>query len=267
VAFTADLDHVAVAVERWRDGWPRFRELLGGVWDGGGRTVGFAPHQLSYAAGMRVEILRPHDVEHNDFLRRFIDRDGVGPHHLTFKVDDIRAAIDDATTAGYPPVNVSFADPSWMEAFLHPKGAHGIVIQLAQADPSEWEEPDPPRSLPPAGPPADLLRVVQLVADLDGARTLFADLLGGTDREPTAPLPGPGLELAWPSGGVVAAVRPVPGSAEDEWLGDRPGRLHHVAFAVDDPGSVNGAADRGDGTWELAPDDATGTRLVLHPRP
>jgi catechol 2,3-dioxygenase-like lactoylglutathione lyase family enzyme len=266
VPFSADLDHVALAVERWRDGWPRFREVLGGEWDGGGQTIGFAPHQLTYASGMRVEILRPHAVEHNDFLRRFIDQNGTGPHHLTYKVTDIRAAIDAATAAGYPPINVNFDDPSWMEAFLHPKAAHGIVVQLAQADPSEWDDPDPPRSLPPGGPRADLLRVVHLVADLDAATGLFAGLLGGTEQESRASPAGPAVELAWPGGGVVTLVHPDPGTAEADWLGDRVGRLHHVAFAVDDPATVPGAVPHEDGRWELPPDDLTGTRLVLHPR-
>jgi len=266
VPFTADLDHVAVAVERWRDGWPRFREQLGGQWDGGGSTIGFAPHQLTYATGMNVELLRPHAVEQNDFLRRFIDRNGVGPHHLTFKVDDIRAAVAEATAAGHPPVGVNYEYPSWMEAFLHPKGAHGIVVQLAQSEPSEHDEPDPPRSLPPAGPPADLLRIVHLVADLDGARALFAGLLDGVERTPIAPLPGPGIELAWPSGGVLALVRPESGTDDAAWLGDLPGRVDHVAFAVEDPADLADAVDRGDGTWELPPDADTGTRLVLHRR-
>lgn len=264
MSFTTDLDHVAIAVERWQDGWPRFRELLGGEWDGGGRTVGFAPHQLTYASGMNVELLRPHAVEQNDFLRRFIDRRGVGPHHLTFKVNDIHTAIEEATATGYPPVTVNFEDPSWMEAFLHPKAAHGIVVQLAQADPSEWEEPDPPRSLPAAGRQADLLRVVHLVADLDAAVGFFSDLLGGVERQPLAPLPGSAAELAWPSGGIVALVQPDDGSIEADWLGELTGRIHHVAFGVDDPAGADDAIDRGDGTWELEPDTATGTRLRLH---
>ena len=267
VPFAADLDHVAIAVERWRDGWPRFRELLGGAWDGGGSTIGFAPHQLSYAAGMRIELLRPHAIEENDFLRRFIDRNGVGPHHLTFKVDDIRAAIDDATAAGHPPVGISFADPSWMEAFLHPKSAHGIVVQLAQADPEDWDDPAPPRSLPPAGPQADLVRVVHLVAELDAAVELFAGLLGGVERDPVAPLPGKSVVLTWRSGGAVALVQPEPGSAEAAWLGELSGRIHHVAFAVDDPAAIPGATGIDATTSELRPDSPTGTRLRLHRRP
>ena len=75
------------------------------------------------------------------------------------------------------------------------------------------------------------------------------------------------MELVWPSGGVLALVRPPGDSAEATWLGDRPGRMDHVAFAVDDPSAVPGAGAREDGTWELEPDAPTGTRVVLHRRP
>ncbi|MCB1017806.1 MAG: VOC family protein, partial [Acidimicrobiales bacterium] len=92
---TVDLDHVAVAVEHRREAWARYRVELGGAWVGGGATAGFANHQFSYANGAKIEVLRPHRVDDDDFLRRFLDRSGPGPHHLTFKVADIRAAIDE----------------------------------------------------------------------------------------------------------------------------------------------------------------------------
>src|SRR5262249_18565316 len=91
-----DLDHVAVAVERWADAWPRFVGVVGGRWMSGGRGPGFAPCQIGYANQMRVEILEPNEVERNDFLRRFLDRSGPGPHHLTFKVKDLEAALSTA---------------------------------------------------------------------------------------------------------------------------------------------------------------------------
>ena len=37
-----DLDHIAVAVERWADAWPRFVGVLGGRWMSGGQGPGFA---------------------------------------------------------------------------------------------------------------------------------------------------------------------------------------------------------------------------------
>src|SRR5438874_1682361 len=141
----ADLDHVAVAVERWPDAWGRLVGELGGRWMSGGRGPGFAPSQLGYANGMRVEVLQPHDVEHNDFLRRFLDRDGPGPHHFTFKLPDIHAALDATQRAGYHPVNVDLSDPTWQEAFLHPKEACGVVVQLAHAGQGDWRTPPPAR--------------------------------------------------------------------------------------------------------------------------
>ena len=60
---------------------------------GGGDTPGFYSAQVRFANGMKVEGLEPRRVEENDFLARFLAASGPGPHHLTFKVPDIRAAL------------------------------------------------------------------------------------------------------------------------------------------------------------------------------
>lgn len=134
-----DLDHVAVAVEQQAVAWPRYGGDLPSTWIGGGGTPGFRSAQVEFANGMKVEVLEPYLVEHNDFLRRFLDRNGAGPHHLTFKVKDIVGAIARAEEAGYRPVGVNLADDFWKEAFLHPKDAPGVVVQLAQqADGGDW---------------------------------------------------------------------------------------------------------------------------------
>ena len=208
---TVDLDHVAVAVEHRREAWARYRVELGGAWVGGGATAGFANHQFSYANGAKIEVLRPHRVDDDDFLRRFLDRSGPGPHHLTFKVADIRAAIDEVTAAGYPPVSVNLAFPEWQEAFLHPKASHGVVVQLAESHDEGWEKPPPPEQLPAPGPvPADLRRTVHVVASLDGAAALVEGPLLG-ERV------GEGV------GGPVAAGLP-PGSGRWRDLASRIGR-------------------------------------------
>src|SRR5262245_22983658 len=89
----ADLDHVAIATERASDAWPRYVGQLGGEWLGGMPESGFAWGQIRYANGMRLEVLEPYEPERNDFLRRFLDRNGPGPHHLTFKVPDLVDAL------------------------------------------------------------------------------------------------------------------------------------------------------------------------------
>src|SRR5579884_2097732 len=88
------LDHAAVAVEAWAEAWPTYVVGLGGEWASGGLNAGFGPAQLRYANGARLEVLQPWRTAENPFLRRFLDRHGRGPHHLTFKVPDISEALE-----------------------------------------------------------------------------------------------------------------------------------------------------------------------------
>ena len=282
----ATLDHVAVAVERWSDAWPRYAVELGGAWGSGGLNVGFAPAQLRYANGGRVEILQPWQAEDNPFLRRFLDRHGPGPHHLTFKVPDLASALDQTRDAGFAPVGVDLTHPDWKEAFLHPRQATGIVVQMAQAT-YAWESASP-EGFPTARrvPPASLVRVTHAVADLDAGLGLFEELLGGRllvrgtapDRSwdfadlawsgpPAIRLVAPGLEAASSAGPPDAP----PESPLGTWLGGLSGRLHHLAFALGRGDEVDQgpAADvpgllPEDGPGRvIEPRDNFGTRLVL----
>jgi catechol 2,3-dioxygenase-like lactoylglutathione lyase family enzyme len=259
-----DLDHVAVAVERWANAWPRFVGLLGGRWMSGGKGPGFAPCQLGYANSMRVEVLEPYLVDRNDFLRRFLDRSGAGPHHMTFKVKDLEAALAAAEAAGYQPVNVDVSDRLWKEAFLHPKESCGVVVQLAQSIEGYWETPAPEGFPTPGSVMASLVRIVHAVADLDAGRALFAGLLGGRETERGADESARWVELAWPGPGRVRLAEPAsPSSPLAAWLGDRRGRVHHIAFAGVSPADIEGVVELADGSVELPPDVATGTRLLL----
>ena len=178
-----DLDHVAVAAEDQHVLWPRYAGDLGGVYVGGGGIGGFWSGQVEYANGMKVEVLEPFQVEVNDFLRRFLDRSGAGPHHMTFKVKDLESALSTAEAAGYRPINVDMSDPYWKEAFLHPKESSGVVVQLAQSIDGYWETP-PPEGFPERAPVmAALVRIVHAVADLEAGIRLFAGLLRGSEVE------------------------------------------------------------------------------------
>ena len=270
------LDHVAVAVEGWSEAWPRYAVDLGGEWASGGYNVGFGYAQLRYANGARLEILEPHQWRNNPFLRRFLDTNGPGPHHLTFKVPDIERALDACRDAGFDPVGVDLSDPGWKEAFLHPRQAMGIVVQLAQAA-AEWSSPAPQGF--PAGrrpEPASLEHLTHAVADMDQALALFRDLLGGTVRARGRAGDGSwwSTDLGWPGGPL--GLRLVASSDEcgvvAGFLDGRRGRLHHLALRVGDPGGVPGVTptDSALGTepgpaWVIAPEDNLGTRLVLRP--
>jgi hypothetical protein len=51
---------------------------------------------------------------------------------VTFKVPSLREACERAEARGYAVVGYDDSDPTWMEAFLHPRQALGIVVQLAE---------------------------------------------------------------------------------------------------------------------------------------
>jgi catechol 2,3-dioxygenase-like lactoylglutathione lyase family enzyme len=267
VPVAIELDHVAVAVEQYRDALKRYGGELAGQWMSGGLADGFAPGQLRYANGMKLELLRPHRVDRNDFLRRFLDRNGPGPHHLTFKVPDLDALLATATANGYEPINVNRVDPDWQEAFLHPKAIPGVLVQVAQVRGPDWVSPAP-EGWPEAqtSVPARLLHVTHAVRDLDEGLRLFAGLLGGRECDRGHGGTDPWVELRWPGPGRLRLVQP--GSADSEvagWVGERSGRIHHLAFACERPDRLQGAVGREDGSWEVSPEANLGVRLILYP--
>jgi len=172
----AVLDHVSIAVTDARPTWPLLRGQLGGSWAISGTAPGFRFSTLRYANGMCLELLEPHRTDENPFVARFLARGGPGLHHLTFKVPDLAAAVEAATAAGYPCFGVRTVDPSWREAFIHPKVAGGTLVQLAQAGPAPL--PPPPADLPPAGPTTAALRVVTCPAAVGLLRLLGGEVTG-----------------------------------------------------------------------------------------
>ena len=130
-----ELDHVAVAVRSIKAAVPLYRDALGGEYLMGGDVDGsWRWVQFRYPGGGKVELLEALD---EGFLSRFLDRYGEGLHHMTFKTDDIHAAIAQVEGQGYELVDVSLDDPHWKEAFLRPSKAHGTLIQLAQPSGTE----------------------------------------------------------------------------------------------------------------------------------
>ena len=87
------------------------------------------------------------------FLERFLAARGAGPHHFNFVVDDIGEALARIRALGIEPVGVNLANPYWKEAFLHPRVAHGIVIQGRPAGRFPRGCPRPENSPSPARPP------------------------------------------------------------------------------------------------------------------
>ena len=213
---TTILDHLAIGTPALSDGWELFGGILGGTWAYGGDSPGYWWGQLDFAAGPKIELLTPARGPDAAFLDRFLAARGPGPHHFNFLVADIGDALARVRAFGIEPVGVNLANPSWREAFLHPRSAHGIVIQIAQQSGSPASPP--PAELPEPGPPACFGLIEYHVEDLDGAVALFREVLDGHLEAAGAGA----AELTWPGGKRIRLVRE----------GGLPlgGGLHHVSF-------------------------------------
>ena len=53
---------------------------------------------------------------------------------MTFTVPSLDEACERARANGYSIVGYDDSEPEWMEAFLHPREAQGIVVQLAETN-------------------------------------------------------------------------------------------------------------------------------------
>jgi methylmalonyl-CoA/ethylmalonyl-CoA epimerase len=115
------------------------------------------------------------------FLHRFLAARGPGPHHVTFEVPSLADAVARAEAAGYRVVGRDESDDDWRVAYLHPKEALGLVVQLGQSGGRygrrPWEVPVGPSAPPPA---ARVLGLRTAVRSADRARQQWERALGGT---------------------------------------------------------------------------------------
>jgi methylmalonyl-CoA epimerase len=86
------------------------------------------------AGGSRIELLEP--TAPDSPIQRFLEKRGEGVHHLCFQVKDIRRKIEELRSASLQLI--SMPSDTGLEgrkiAFLHPKSAHGVLIELVECE-------------------------------------------------------------------------------------------------------------------------------------
>jgi methylmalonyl-CoA/ethylmalonyl-CoA epimerase len=174
-------DHIAIAVPRIADAPPYLMGVLGGAPFFGMSADVFRFGQWEFDGGGRIEVLEPRGDD--GFLHRFLAARGAGIHHVTFKVPSLRETRARATALGYGVVGYNATVPRWQEAFLHPKDALGIVVQIVES-PDEpprghWRKPPPMPASPP--PPVRLLGLRLAAHSAEHAQRQWAALLGGQE--------------------------------------------------------------------------------------
>jgi len=197
----AVLDHVAIGARSRDDVAADFSGWFGGREVARFAIASWAGLQLAFAGGIRLEVLEPVENPADDFMERFLQRNGTSPHHATFKVEDIRGALAELKQLGIEPVKVDLSDPGWQEAFLHPALGLGTVVQLAQQG-GPWSAEKEPAPAPEGSMRAEFLGA-ELASDLAVASRVFGEVLGGSPRQV-----GSGIAYSWPGGGTMV-VNPV----------------------------------------------------------
>jgi len=136
-------DHVGIAVRSTDTALMTYRDILGGVvtlYKETGSTRDYTFTQFVLGK-QRIELLEPLGYGES-FLTRFLTKWGEGLHHLTFQVDNIKKASDYLTLKGLKITDEFYEDPLWQTAFISPKSASGVLIQLYETTPgSQYDHP------------------------------------------------------------------------------------------------------------------------------
>ena len=124
-------DHIGIAVFSIDKARPFFEDILGAKHrrtadhhSGDFRIALFDLHDFC------IELLEP--VNPDGFLAKFLAKRGEGFHHLTLQIPDLVAKVAAMEEHGVRVVDKSFDDPASIDAFVSPKSAHGLLIQLGQ---------------------------------------------------------------------------------------------------------------------------------------
>ena len=207
-AYIATFDHIAFGVPSIAATPAFIAGRLGGRPYARGPGRGFLWKQWQFASGGVLEVLEPAGPP-SGFLHRFLDRHGPGIHHVTFKVPDIRTAMERARVHGYDVVGFNDRLPGWKECFLHPKQAQGIVVQLAESDPSlddgsEYVTSFGASEVEP-GPAEKVIGLHLTARSAHDARAQWCELLGGSWATANG-----ALHFHWPDSPMRITVTPDP---------------------------------------------------------
>ena len=78
-----------------------------------------------------IELVEPLTADSG--VARFLEKRGEGLHHICFEVDDIEVALQDLAAQGVRLIDQQpRRGAHGRVAFLHPKSAHGVLIELIE---------------------------------------------------------------------------------------------------------------------------------------
>jgi methylmalonyl-CoA epimerase len=129
------IDHIALVVRDIDAALILYRDTLGiapsVVADVPAEGVRIAFLPLGGPDGTKIELVQPLDPSNG--VARFLDKHGEGQHHICLEVADIDAALAGLRDEGVPVLDeMPRASVDGRAVFIHPKGAHGVLMELVE---------------------------------------------------------------------------------------------------------------------------------------
>ena len=127
------INHIGIAVQSIDATIPFYRDNLGMAFAGIEEVHEQKVRVAMLAVGeSKIELLEPTSTESP--VAKFIEKNGVGIHHIAYEVTDIEAAIakllsDGARMVDEKPRNGAHGTRI---AFVHPKSSLGVLTELCQ---------------------------------------------------------------------------------------------------------------------------------------
>src|SRR5215813_1843963 len=130
----AVLDHVGIAVKDLDAALAFYRDALGLVVEAPEDVTSQRVRAHFVPVGQSsLELLEA--TASDSAIAKYIEKRGPGLHHITLRVDDISAALDQLKARGIRLIDEK-ARPgaeAALVAFIHPSSAHGVLVELKQA--------------------------------------------------------------------------------------------------------------------------------------
>lgn len=127
------ISHLGVAVKDIEEAREFYRSVFGVESGepvvGGGGTVRASLIEMENAT---VELLEP--VGGEGAIAKFMEKHGEGIHHVCYEVDDIRAEVESLKAKGLEILGEPAPGAEGLSVFLHPRGTHGILVELVQKE-------------------------------------------------------------------------------------------------------------------------------------
>jgi len=127
------ISHLGIAVKDLEEAREFYRSVLGLESSdpiiGGDGTIKVSMVEVGNTL---IELLQP--IGNEGVIAKFLEKRGEGFHHICYEVEDINAEISSLKAAGMEILGEPRPGAEGMSVFLHPRGTHGVLVELVEKE-------------------------------------------------------------------------------------------------------------------------------------